>query len=118
MKKMGEMFNFTALNFSSMVGLYDTLLVDKYLGRPLPATFTDADYNNLKHLTYWYSYLRLSYNLSKAFNTNVIKRILEDFDDRINNLHSKPLKWTFLSAHDTNMFTLTGDLNISSADCT
>ena len=40
MKKMGQMFNFTTYNFSSMVGLYDTLLVDKYLGRSMPDEFT------------------------------------------------------------------------------
>lgn len=46
-----------------------------------------------------------------------MKRILEDFDDRIENLEKKSLKWTFLSAHDTNIYALNGDLNISSSDC-
>ncbi len=44
MKKMGNMFNFTTFNFSMMTKLYDTLLVDKYLGRPMPPSFTDGDY--------------------------------------------------------------------------
>lgn len=117
MKKMGALFNFTTLNFSSTLNLYDTLLVDKNLGRRMPQNFTEADYDNLRHLTYWYSYFTLTSNLSKAFNTLLLERVIEDFDDRILNLESKPLKWTAMSAHDTNLFALTGDLNISSADC-
>ena len=102
-KKMANIFNFTVLNFTSLFGLYDTLLVDKYLARPLPDEFTDEDYENLRHLSYWYSYFRLSFNLSKAFSSPVLERVIEDFEDRMDNIDSKTLKWTFLSAHDTNL---------------
>lgn len=111
------MFNFTVLNFTSLDLLHDTLVVDKYLGNPMPANFTDEDYANIKHISVWYDLFQLSFNLSKAFNTNVIKRILEDFDDRINKPTGKALKWTALSAHDSNLNYLMNDLNISSADC-
>lgn len=76
MKRMASIFNFTVLNFTYMLNLYDTLLVDKYLGRPMPDTFTDEDYENIQHLTYWYSHFTLSFNLSKAFNTLIMKRVL------------------------------------------
>ena len=36
MQQMGNLFNFTTHNFSAMINLYDTLAVDKNLGRPLP----------------------------------------------------------------------------------
>lgn len=111
------MFNFTTLNFSSILNLYDTLLVDRYLGRTLPSDFTEEDFDNLKHLTYWYSYFAISFNLSKAFNTPILQRVLEDFDDRISHVSTKTLKWTAMSAHDTNLFALTSDLNISSSEC-
>ena len=117
MKKMADIFNFTTLNFSTLDGLHDAIVVDKYLGRPMPPSFSDSDYLNLKHLTIWYDLFRLNFDLAKAFNTNVIKRIIEDFDDRINNLNSKPLKWTALSGHDTNINCLLNSLNISSASC-
>ena len=117
MKKMGKMFNFTTLNFSAMVGLYDTLAVDDSIGNPLPDAFTREDYLNLQHLTTWYSLLRLNFNLSKAFNTNVLKRVIRDFEQRISNPQKMDLKWTFLSAHDTNVFAMANDLNISSAEC-
>ena len=50
-------------------------------------------------------------------NTPILKRVIEDFDDRMNNIEGKSRKWTFLSAHDTHIFNLIGDLNISSANC-
>lgn len=71
----------------------------------------------MQHLTNWYSLFRNTYNLSKALNTNVLKRIIKDFDERINSPDQKKLKWTFLSAHDTNIFAMANDLNISSANC-
>lgn len=111
------MFNFTVLNFSAISGLYGTLEVDKYLGRPMPQNFTNTDYLNLRHLSHWYHLFGLNFDLAKAFDTNIIKRILQDFDDRINNLKSKPLKWTSISAHDTNIIPMLNDLNISSAAC-
>ena len=83
----------------------------------MPANFTNDDHLNLRHIAHWYHLFRMNFNLAKAFDTNIIKRILEDFDDRINNLNSKPLKWTSLSAHDTNIIPLLNDLNISSASC-
>ena len=100
-----------------MLQLYDTLVVDKYLGRPMPSAFSDSDYANLKHLAIWYQLFRSNFDFARALNTNVIRRVLEDFDDRIMNLKTKSLKWTFLSAHDTNIFCLLNYLNISSASC-
>jgi len=39
------------MNFSQVVSLYDTLTVDKFLGKPMPKNnFTDDDYVNLQHL--------------------------------------------------------------------
>jgi hypothetical protein len=46
-----------------------------------------------------------------------LKRILEDFDGRINNITGQILKWTFLSAHDTDISGMLLDLNVSSAQC-
>jgi len=39
------------MDLQTISDLYDTLTVDKYLGRPMPANnFTDEDYLNMKHL--------------------------------------------------------------------
>ena len=76
MKKMGDIFNLTTLNFSSLTGLHDAVVVDKYLGKPMPENFSDSDYANLKHIATWYDIFRLNFDLAKAYNTNVIKRVL------------------------------------------
>ncbi len=40
------MFNLpeTSINFYEIGQLYDTLTVDRYLGRPLPSDFSEDDY--------------------------------------------------------------------------
>lgn len=119
LKKMANMFNIqpASMNFSKISSLYDTLTVDKYLGRPLPADLTDDDYLNMRHLHYWLNYFKINFNLSKAINTGKLTRVLQDFDGRIANLTTQVLKWTFLSAHDTDISGMLLDLNVSSAQC-
>jgi hypothetical protein len=119
LKKVGQTFGIepTAMNFSKISSLYDTLTVDRYLGRPLPQNITEDDYLNMRHLHYWFNYFKINFNLTKAINTGKLKRILEDFDGRINNITGQILKWTFLSAHDTDISGMLLDLNVSSAQC-
>jgi hypothetical protein len=87
LRRMGQTFGIdtAAMNFSKISSLYDTLTVDKYLDRPMPANFTDGDYLNMRHLHYWLNYFKVSFNLSKAINTGKLTRILEDFEARISN---------------------------------
>lgn len=118
LRKMAQTFSIdsAAMNLSKLSSLYDTLTVDKYLARPLPANFTDEDYLNMRHLHYWLNLFKISFNLSKAINTGKLNRVLQDFDGRIAN-SAQVLKWTFLSAHDTDISGMLLDLNISSAAC-
>lgn len=118
LRKIGQMFNIepAVMNISKVSDIYDTLTVDKFLGRPLPADLTDEDYLNMKHIYYWYSYFRINFNLSKAINTGKLNRILTDFDERIKSPNHE-LKWTFLSAHDDDISAMLLDLNMSSAQC-
>ncbi len=120
MKKMATTFNINAssMNFSKISSLYDTLTVDMYLGRPLPSLgFNDSDYLNLRHLHNWFNSFKISFNLSKMINTYKFTKIISDFDSRIRNPNNYSLKWTFLSAHDTDISAAQLDLNISSSQC-
>jgi hypothetical protein len=87
LRRIGQTFGIdpAAMNFSKISSLYDTLTVDKYLGRNMPDNFTDNDYLNMRHLHYWLNYFKISFNLSKAINTGKLNRILEDFEGRIGN---------------------------------
>lgn len=119
MKQMSSIFNIplASMNFSKISSLYDTLAVDKYLGRPLPSNFQESDYLNLRHLHNWFNNLKISQNYSKALNSFKIQKIINEFDARIRNPTNYSLKWTFLSAHDTDLSAAQLDLNISSPQC-
>lgn len=119
LKRMTAVFNIplSAMNFSKITNLYDTLTVDDYLGRPFPtANFTRDDYDNIVHLNYWYTNLLISHNFSRVLNAEKFRRVIRDFDGRIAN-PSQRLKWTFLSGHDSDLTAMLSDLNISSALC-
>ena len=119
MNKMSDMFNITrdSMNFSKLSSLYDTLSVDQYLGRPLPKDLSDDDLKNMDHLHSWFFALRHTYNLSRAENAGKLQRILDTFDSRTKVPDSYPLKWVFLSAHDTDIVPMQVDLNITSSIC-
>jgi hypothetical protein len=120
MKKMSTTFNISigSMNFSKISGLYDTLTVDKYLGRAMPTSgFDESDFLNLRHLHNWFNSFKISFNLSKMINTYKFNKIISDFDARIRNPNNYSLKWTFLSAHDTDISAAQLDLNISSSQC-
>ena len=103
--KMKSLFNITSDSFSllSIGGLYDTLTCDKYLGRPLPKDFTDDDYQNMKHIFYWKILFEHDLNIMKAQNSRKFQKVIDTFDARTKSLNDYPLKWTFLSSHDTHV---------------
>jgi lysosomal acid phosphatase len=104
------------MDFQTNQRIYDTLTVDRYLGRPWPSNFSESDYANMRHLHLWFNFLKFDFDLAKALNTNPLKRIMADFDDRISN-PNKALKWTFISCHDTDITSMLQGLNISNAQC-
>lgn len=118
LRRMGQVFNISekSMNFSTITSLYDTLTMDQFLGKPMPPDITEEDYYNMKHLHYWFFNFKISFDLSKSLNTGKLKRVISDFDGRISNAKQE-LKWTFLSAHDTDISAMLLDLNISSAQC-
>ncbi len=106
-----------SMNFTKLAALYDTVNVDRYLGKILPSGFSQDDFNNLQHLYNWYSHFTRSFNLSKAINTHKIDKILSLFDLRVKNVTGSTLRWTTLSVDSLDIVALQNDLNISSALC-
>jgi hypothetical protein len=49
LKKIANTFKIdpASMNFTKLASLYDTVRVDKYLGRKLPADFSSADLENM-----------------------------------------------------------------------
>jgi hypothetical protein len=50
-------------------------------------------------------------------NSGKFKKIIEVFDERIIKNNTFPLKWTFLSGHDTDIIAMHLALNLSSVEC-
>ncbi len=78
MKKMAIIFDLdiNSMNFTMLTNIYDTLIVDKNLGRAIPKDLTDSDFVNLKHLNDWYYHFGNSHNLSKMYNTYKFNKII------------------------------------------
>lgn len=99
LKKIGNAFGLdpNSMNFTKISALYDTLNVDKYLGKALPSGITQEDFKNMEHLYNWYTHLTRSFNLSKALNSHKLNKTLSVFDGRVGNPSGFGLKWTTLS---------------------
>ena len=117
MKRMASLFSFSgAVTLDSMQTLHGIVQIDMHLNRPLPEGFTLEDYTNLKHLDSFYKQFIYSYDLAKASNRYKFDKILTMFDNRIKN-PNLPLKWTFLSGHDSDIIPLYNNLNLSTSKC-
>ena len=117
LKKMTQVFNLTGtVTLSTMQSLHGAVQIDLHLNKPLPADFTQEDFQNLKHLDSFYKQFTWGYDLAKAANKYKFDKIIQMFDGRIKNA-GQALKWTFLSGHDLDLVPLYNDLNLSSSQC-
>jgi hypothetical protein len=64
------------IKIDQVIDVFDTLHVDRYLGRSLPANISEDDYKNLDHLNSWYYTFTLSRNLSHLINTYKLKKVI------------------------------------------
>lgn len=111
------MFGLTGnVTLSTLASLNGDVDCDLYLGRRIPEGFTGEDRRNLRHLDSWYKQLVIAKDLAKAMNKDRLTKILSVFDSRLSN-PQQPLKWTFLSGHDSDMCAMYNDLNLTSTRC-
>ena len=105
------------IKLDQVIDVFDTLNVDRYLGRPLPANISQEDYKNLDHLNSWYYTYTLSRNLSHLINTYKLKKVVTEFENRVRLPNTYATKMTIMSVHDTDIASLLTDLNLTSSDC-
>jgi hypothetical protein len=119
LKRMATAFSIDAatMNFTKLSALFDTINVDKYLGKPLPSQITQDDYKNGMHLYFWYHQFTKSFNLSKAFATRPIRKVMESFDNRVKNIAGAGVKWSTIVLDEAHIVSLRNGLNFSSAQC-
>lgn len=81
LKKMTQLFfknQSGTISIAQSVELFDTMYVDKYLGKNLPQTLTEEDFENLKHLNSWYYTFIMSGQLSHLVNTYKLKKVINE----------------------------------------
>ena len=119
LKKTATTFGLDAntMNFTKFAALFDTINVDRYLGKSLPAGYSKDDFANAQHLYNWYTHFTRAFNLSKAYNTYKFQKTLSIFDNRVKSPSGVSLKWTTLAVDELDIVALQNDLNISSAVC-
>ena len=105
------------IKLDQVIDVFDTLHVDRYLGRPLPANISEDDYKNLDHLNSWYYTYTLSRNMSHLINTYKLKKVVTEFENRVRLPNTYATKMTIMSVHDTDIASLLTDLNLTSSDC-
>lgn len=112
-KLFGEKYPFILQNISS---IFDTLVCDKFMNRPLPDAFSDNDYLNMRHLHYYINIINQGYVFAYAVNTPKFKYTFSNFDKAISNPKGE-FKMGILSCHDGDIRPLQYQLNISNANC-
>ena len=120
LKKLTQIFfknSSKVISIADSVSLYDTLYVDKYLGKSLPSTLTEGDFRNLEHLNVWYYTFIMSGNLSRIVNTYKIQKVIKECENRISLPKNYGTRMTVISCHDTDIAAIYSDLNISSSQC-
>ena len=117
LQKMSKTFNSSNLTLENIWELYDTINSDIYLGRRLPANFTEDDYNNLEHLRNWAFEVASGGKVSGMLNTLSLTKVLSTFDTRTKLPKSYFPKMSFFFEHDTNLLCKYLTLNMSSSDC-
>ena len=117
-KKLAPMFNFSlsSATLYTMLRVFDVINVDSHLGRPLPPNLTQSDINNTMHLANYFFYVAALNNNSIMQNTGKLRKVLETFESRIMN-EDYPVKWVFMSGHDTDIISMHVGLNFSSYHC-
>lgn len=93
--------------------LYDTLLCDYYLGRPIPLSASDMD--SLRHLHEYLYMVIHSGTYSRIISTPFLQKVVSDLDQRLNS--TSPRRATIFIGHDTNISPVLNFLNFSSFHC-
>lgn len=77
LKKTAEVFNLTGnVTLQTVSSLFDTLIVDKYMGRKLPDGYTEDDLMNLQHLHNWLNNVKYEGIVSRIINSRKYAKIL------------------------------------------
>lgn len=77
-KKTIQVFNLTLKpTLETLNEIFDTLIVDKFLGRALQSGYTEDDLMNLQHMYNWLNNVKFQGTVAKVTNTAKFSKILK-----------------------------------------
>lgn len=118
-EKMRIMFNLKAeySNVGGLADLFDVIICDLNLGRPMPASFSDSDLQQLRYIqNYLFVFLYEGF-LAPIYSTDVVEGILKNMDNVIKNGDKEVKRYSIYSGHDTNVVPLILFFNLTSHEC-
>jgi len=76
-KRMAQIFNLSSnLSLLTLSSLFDTLIVDKFMGRSFPNGFSSDDLDNMQHIHNWLNNVKYSAMVANLANTGKFVKIL------------------------------------------
>ena len=117
-EKMAKLFGLSPAlgNIAGIVELYDVVVCDLNLGRPMPAQFTDRDFGEMKYIQNYMFVLLYAEELARVASTPIAASIIDKMEKVIAGRYDSK-KLTIYSGHDTNVAPMLTFMNLSSADC-
>lgn len=115
---MRILFNLTLQesNVAGLAELYDTLVADNYLGRPLPSQLTDDDYEKLSFIQRYLFTLVYEEEPARIFNAPFVNNMISNMENVIKGNYGVK-KLSAYSAHDSNVVPLLVYFNLTSSEC-
>ena len=112
--KMRLVFNLTTdqSTVAGLFDLYDVVISDKYLGRPMPDNFSDYDFDQLKFVQDYYFTLTYGGDPAKIYSTSVMKGILANMNAAKDPANKK--KFSVYSTHGASVMALLNFFNLTS----
>ena len=104
-------------NVAGLAELFDVVICDLYLGRPMPANFTQYDFEQLKFIQNYLFSLTYGGKLTSIFSTPMLQGILGNMDNIVKKGKEEVMKYSLYSGHDTNVMPLLNYLNLTNPNC-
>ena len=116
---MRVLFNLTAsqANIAGLTELFDVVICDYHLGRPMPESFTTYDFEQLKYIQQYLFTLTYGGNVAPIFSTPIVSGILNNMKNRVKKGDQQVMKYSIYSGHDTNVMPILNFFNLTSTEC-
>ena len=104
-------------NVAGLAELFDVVICDLNLGRPMAAEFTDYDFKQLRYIENYLFSLTYGGPFAPIFATSIISAILSNMQNTIKKGKDEVKKMSIYSGHDSNLVPILNFLNLTNPEC-